>query len=633
MANNREKCRYRTKIVKDVVHQFVELPSDFFDTAVDTLTIQRLRDIKQLSLAHLVYPGAVHNRFEHSLGVAHVMKMAIEHLARNIQEHVVPSLEKYRKDPALEALAKGLASFLKELAVKLVELTPVAVTAALYHDSGHIALSHPGEDALRDPLLYFSPDREVTVSELSIEGFDHESLGLSLVASRADCIDKGRCPEVRYACESVDLKRVAAILDKAYNKDSWSSGCEPVMFRRTDAGKLLPEYEADRGNVERVAECIIASLLSGPIDVDRADYILRDTVHTGSRSGVWDINRYYSVLTVVPRITSSLSGEEYRVSIGLGVLDKGVSVVENILLSRIYMYGDVYLHDISMIYSNMASRTLALLYSIGRYLLKDLEDGEERARDLLEKYPVLEALANLPARARPLIGGEYRDMERDLAYLTDTPVMELVTRLGLGRARDLLDYILWKADASARESQRGWFRNACASLVLAARGLIYRRHWHGIILADERATTVIERLKGSPQEVNAVAKNILERCIDPLFIIGWNRYVPYKSEGRDKIYVFRRRNPLEPHELSKAPEAKVVDKIAGTSYSKFVIVVPDLKMEPPTPGWYTRRGKLLREDYEVASRTCGYSDGELRGVLEEVGKRSLRMASELLELA
>lgn len=626
MNQGRRGCEFKTKMVKDVVHQFVELPSDFFDTAIDTLALQRLRDIKQLSLAHLVYPGATHTRFEHSLGVAHVMQMALRSLVNNTLEHVVPSLERYRGDPELKAIAKSLAKFLEALARKIEELRPVAVTAALYHDSGHIALSHPGEDALRDPILFYSPDPRITMSESALEGFNHENLSLLLVAARAECEE---CPPVRFACQEVDMRKVAEILDRAYNKSAWSKSCGPVRFTRK-SNTLVPKFEADMGSLERMAECIIANLLSSTIDVDRADYTLRDSMHTGSRSGIWDINRYYSVLTIVPRITSGLGGGEYRVNLGVGVLDKGVSVIESMLLSRIYMYGDVYLHDISMTYSAIASRAMAILYATARYLLDDADRGDEKAGWLLEKYPVLESLARLPGiQHKPT---PYHQLEEKLALLTDTPVTNLLQMIALGLAGDLLAYLRRKAEESDR-ARAAWFKRSCVSLVLASRGVVKRRHWDSIILSDERAAQIIAALKKSPAEVYAVAKGLLSKHIEPLLVISWSSYMPYKSEGKNRIYVFRRRTPLSPQEITESPDAKTVDKIAGVSYSKFLISAPRIREESLLPGWYIRKGKLDDSDLQAAKKYCGLSPEALNSILSESGKRALRIAGELLELS
>ena len=65
--------------VRDPIHNFVLLP-DELQPVVDSAALQRLRGIRQLALASLVYPGAIHTRFDHTLGVANVAGMMAEAL-------------------------------------------------------------------------------------------------------------------------------------------------------------------------------------------------------------------------------------------------------------------------------------------------------------------------------------------------------------------------------------------------------------------------------------------------------------------------------------------------------------------------------------------------------------------------
>ena len=57
--------------ITDPIHDFIRL-NETERQIIDTPAFQRLRRIKQLSGAHLTYPGAQHTRFEHSLGVMHL---------------------------------------------------------------------------------------------------------------------------------------------------------------------------------------------------------------------------------------------------------------------------------------------------------------------------------------------------------------------------------------------------------------------------------------------------------------------------------------------------------------------------------------------------------------------------------
>lgn len=70
----------KKKIINDPVYGFITIPSELVYDLIDHPYFQRLRNIKQLGMTHLVYPGAVHTRFHHALGAMHLMSMAIETL-------------------------------------------------------------------------------------------------------------------------------------------------------------------------------------------------------------------------------------------------------------------------------------------------------------------------------------------------------------------------------------------------------------------------------------------------------------------------------------------------------------------------------------------------------------------------
>ncbi|MCK5660394.1 MAG: HD domain-containing protein, partial [Methanosarcinales archaeon] len=59
------------KVVRDPVHGYIEL-DELALRLIDTPQVQRLRRIRQLGLSNMVYPGANHTRFEHSLGTMHL---------------------------------------------------------------------------------------------------------------------------------------------------------------------------------------------------------------------------------------------------------------------------------------------------------------------------------------------------------------------------------------------------------------------------------------------------------------------------------------------------------------------------------------------------------------------------------
>ena len=107
----------KKKILNDPIYGFVNVPYGIIFDLMEHPYFQRLRRIKQLSLTHYVYPGALHTRFHHALGALHLMTQAIETLR-----------------------SKGTE--ISEEEAKAVSI------AILLHDIGHGPFSHTLENTL-----------------------------------------------------------------------------------------------------------------------------------------------------------------------------------------------------------------------------------------------------------------------------------------------------------------------------------------------------------------------------------------------------------------------------------------------------------------------------------------------------
>jgi HD superfamily phosphohydrolase len=218
------------KILNDPVYGFVAIPYGILFELVEHPYFQRLRNIKQVSLTHYVYPGALHTRFHHALGALHLMQQAVSSL-------------------------KG-----KGIKINKGEAEAVMI-AILLHDIGHGPFSHTLENTLID--------------------VHHEELSL-LFMERLNEAFGGR------------LKRAIKVFRGTYRKH------------------------------------FLHQLVSGQLDMDRLDYLNRDSYFTGVAEGVIGYDRIIKMLNVVDD--------------RLVVEQKGIYSVERFLTSRRIMYWQVYLH-------------------------------------------------------------------------------------------------------------------------------------------------------------------------------------------------------------------------------------------------------------------------------------------------
>ncbi len=229
-----------TKIINDPVFGFIKIPRGLLLDIVDHPLMQRLTRINQLGLASVVYPGARHTRFQHSVGAFHLMSEAI-----------------------LTLQQKG--HFIFDSEAEAVE------AAILMHDIGHGPFSHVLEHTL-------------------INGISHEDISL-LMMERIN----------------QDLGNQLGLALKIF-KDEY-----PKHF--------------------------LHQLISSQLDMDRLDYLRRDSFYTGVTEGNIGSARIIKMLNVIDD--------------RLMVDSKGIYSIENYLTSRRLMYWQVYLHKTAVAFENV----------------------------------------------------------------------------------------------------------------------------------------------------------------------------------------------------------------------------------------------------------------------------------------
>ncbi|MDK2796124.1 MAG: uncharacterized protein PWQ22_1021 [Archaeoglobaceae archaeon] len=250
------------KTIQDPIHGLIKLEESQI-AIIDTPQFQRLRRIKQLGFANLVYPGANHTRFEHSLGTMHLARI----------------------------LAKKL------------EMDEEVVVSALLHDIAHPPFSHSSERVLKAYCLHGHEDIKLAVN-----------------------------------------------------------------------GELREVLEAYGFNIKRIADIISGkteSIVSGDIDVDRMDYLVRDSHYTGVAYGIFDISRLI---------------EKIKFKDGIVVEGGGIKAAESLLISRFMMYPAVYYHHVCRIATKMYERAMERVIEAGFDAKKLVEIDDCTAMQLIKAH-------------------------------------------------------------------------------------------------------------------------------------------------------------------------------------------------------------------------------------------------------
>jgi hypothetical protein len=279
------------KIINDPVFGFIKIKRGLLYDVVQHPFFQRLNRINQLGLASVVYPGARHTRFQHSLGAFYLMTEAVKSLSE-----------------------KGVYIFDSE--------AEAVQAAILMHDIGHGPFSHVLEHTL-------------------IHGISHEDISLLMME------------QINHELNDQLNLAIAIFKDEYHNK-------------------------------------IFHQLISSQLDMDRLDYLRRDSFYTGVTEGNIGSARIIKMLNV----------KDDR----LVVDSKGIYSIENYLTTRRLMYWQVYLHKTAVGYEKVlvnALRRAKYLVRQGKsvfatpalaYFLQNDIDAQWFAthHDALQKYAELD---------------------------------------------------------------------------------------------------------------------------------------------------------------------------------------------------------------------------------------------------
>jgi HD superfamily phosphohydrolase len=265
--------------IRDPIHGPIGLSRNELQI-IDSPYVQRLRGIKQTGFAELAFPGATHNRYSHSLGAFHLAGKAFDLIFENFEW-------------ADEAERSRFRSYLR--------------MAALLHDLGHGPLSHAIEQAMP--------------SKKEVLGFGSEQ------ASHED-----------YTEAIILRSSLSKLLEETFGKEMPLALVSIIRNENRHPGLFL----AGRHHQKSLFP-LVSSLISGEIDVDRMDYMIRDSLFCGIPYGHFDRDWIFSNLGFI----------EENNQLFLALDSRALYAFEDFLLSRYHLYLMVYLHHKSVIYDEM----------------------------------------------------------------------------------------------------------------------------------------------------------------------------------------------------------------------------------------------------------------------------------------
>lgn len=273
--------------IRDPIHGTL-LVSDAEKAVIDSRFFQRLRHVRQLGFGELAFPGATHTRHAHSLGAMHVASKLFEAVC------------------ARAGLAEPYASRFKA-GVRM---------AVLCHDVGHMPLSHASES--------IAP-RRATLK----------------LPKWVDAGGDGQASHEDFTAKVLLDSSLTAELSKALAP----VGLDPEQVASLVVGSEPPKGSAFVEN-GRDWTPLLRSIVSGELDADRMDYLLRDSFYTGVQYGRYDLD--WIAQNLVP---AEKDGKVY-----LALAKTAAFAFEDFLLSRFHMFLSVYFHHTSVSFDHMLRR-------------------------------------------------------------------------------------------------------------------------------------------------------------------------------------------------------------------------------------------------------------------------------------
>lgn len=345
-----------TEKIYDNVYGFIYLTKEEKEL-LSTPYFQRLNHIRQLGLAYFVFPGAVHTRFSHSLGVLHIAEKMIQRLKKiNYQ----PLIEKSKKDKYH----------------KIVRL------AALLHDIGHYPLSHTLEASYKE-CSYCIDDNKTNMALHKEVKKQTSALSdkFHIANEFKNNINSNNINKILYYVD-----KMKEIEDKKYHHENLA---EKVIKSDNFANILKEKFKITDDDIDTICRIIngtnnkkeyfiLAKIIKSNFDADQLDYMIRDTKNTGINVNV-DLDYIINNMYVCKREFSGIKREV------ICYAAKAVSAIEQFLLSKYYWYSNILFYEKAYIVNYIARRIYSFLLTNKKIKkfnsLKDIEELIEKPEE------------------------------------------------------------------------------------------------------------------------------------------------------------------------------------------------------------------------------------------------------------
>lgn len=289
--------------ILDNVHGFIEY-TEAEGKIMQHLLFKRLQSIKQLSLVNWVFPGSEHTRFIHSLGVMYIAdKIAVQ--------------------------------------LKLpTEERKIARLAGLLHDIGHYPLSHVCEFPYKKVMTRYSNDEfcfqtnQFVINEID-NLTDTQNIEFMKRAS------KGHHEEIG-ALVIKNNKEIKDIIVNECGEEAIEVICDMIT-----------------GNVDRVnpRTCLLVQILHSELDADGIDYMLRDSVFSGTSFGSFEVDQLIRCMTY----------QEYNGKLILCIMPKGIAAADQYLINKFFSYSQVVFNKHTIALEWMAEQIVSWMQENNAY--------------------------------------------------------------------------------------------------------------------------------------------------------------------------------------------------------------------------------------------------------------------------